>query len=121
MGQNGSKFILIRVRPSPLYFQIITAINFHFGETLVRARFIEYVYRFVRLASRYEEDTLGTTTIGFPGSSFNEGPGDTSQLGSGIVFLDDAAGSREVMANTSRIEGWRRTAMYLTYQEVRHC
>jgi len=81
---------------------------------------MEYVYRFVRLASRYEEDTLGTTTIGFPGSSFFEGPGDTSQLGSGIVFLDDAAGSREVVANTSRIEGWRRTAMYRTFQEVRY-
>ena len=48
---------------------------------------MEYVYRFVRLASRYEEDTLGTTTIKFPGSSFTEGPGDTSQLGTGIVFL----------------------------------
>lgn len=82
---------------------------------------MEYVYRFVRLASRYEEDTLGTTTIGFPGSSFTERPGDTSQLGSGIVFLEDAAGSREVVANTSRIEGWRRTGMYRTFQEVRHC
>ncbi|KAI0301650.1 spindle pole body interacting protein [Multifurca ochricompacta] len=96
---------------------IITAINFHFGESLVRARFVEYVWRFVRLASRYEEDILGTTTIGFPGISFNEGPGDTSQLGSGTVFLDDAAGSREVLANASRIEGWRRTAMYPMFQE----
>jgi hypothetical protein len=79
---------------------------------------VEYLWRFVRLASRYEEDTLGTTTIGFPGASFNEGPGDSSQLGSGIVFLDDAAGSREVLANASRIEGWRRTAMYRMFQEV---
>lgn len=85
---------------------------------MVRARFAEYVWRFVKLASRYEEDLLGTTTIGFPGVSFNEGPGDTSQLGSGVVFLDDAAGSREVTANASRIEGWRRTAMYRMYQEV---
>ncbi|KAH8996382.1 spindle pole body interacting protein [Lactarius akahatsu] len=96
---------------------IITAINFHFGETLVRARFVEYVWRFVRLASRYEEDVLGTTTIGFPGGSFTEGPGVTSHLGSGIVFLDDAAGSREVLANASRIEGWRRTAMHRMCQE----
>ncbi|KAH9973799.1 spindle pole body interacting protein [Lactifluus volemus] len=96
---------------------IIAAINFHFGETLVRARFVEYVWRFVRLASRYEEDTIGTTTIGFPGASFNEGPGDSSQLGSGIIFLDDAAGSRELQANASRIEGWRRTTMYRMFQE----
>jgi len=61
---------------------------------------------------------LGATTIGFPGVSFTEGPGDTSHLGSGIVFLDDAAGSREVLANASRIEGWRRTAMHRICQEV---
>lgn len=79
---------------------------------------MEYVWRFVRLASRYEEDTQGTTTIGFPASPFNEGPGDTSQLGSGVVFIDDAAGSREVMANASRFEGWRRTPMYRAFQEV---
>lgn len=79
---------------------------------------MEYVWRFIRLASRYEEDNLGTTTVGFPGASFNEGPGDSSQLGSGKVFLDDAAGSREALANSSRIEGWRRTAMYRMFQEV---
>jgi len=75
------------------------------------------VWRFVRLASRYEEDVHGGTTIGFPGVAFNEGPGDTSQLGSGMVFLDDVTGSREVMAYASRIEGWRRTAMYRMFQE----
>jgi hypothetical protein len=49
---------------------------------------------------------------------FNEGPGDTSQLGSGVIFLDDVAGSREVTANASRIEGWRRTPTHHMYQEV---
>ncbi|KAI0044953.1 spindle pole body interacting protein [Auriscalpium vulgare] len=96
---------------------IISAINYHFGESLVRARFTEYVSRFVRLASRYEEDMLGVTTIGYPSSTFNEGPGDSSHLGSGIVFFEDAAGSRELTANISRIEGWRRTATYHIYQE----
>jgi hypothetical protein len=96
---------------------IITAINFHFGETLVRSRFVEYVWRFVRLASRYEEDVLGATTICFPGASFADGTGDSSHLGSGIDFLDDVAGSREVLANASRIEGWRRTAMHRMRQE----
>lgn len=85
---------------------------------MVRARFVEYLWRFVRLASRYEEDILGATTIGFPGVPFSEGPGDTSVLGSGIVFLDDVAGSREVTTNASRIEGWRRTPMHRMFQEV---
>jgi hypothetical protein len=79
---------------------------------------VEYVWRFVRLASRYEEDTHGTTTIGYPATSFNEGHSNNSQLGSGIVFHDDAAGSRELQAYASRIEGWRRTAMYRIFQEV---
>ena len=79
---------------------------------------MEYVLRFVRLASRYEEDVLGATTICFPGVSFIDGTGESSHLGSGIDFLDDTAGSREVLANASRIEGWRRTAMYRMRQEV---
>jgi hypothetical protein len=70
------------------------------------------------LASRYEEDILGATAIGFPSAPFNEGPGDTSQLGSGVIFLDDVAGSREVTANASRIEGWRRTPTHRMFQEV---
>ncbi|ETW77958.1 hypothetical protein HETIRDRAFT_388025 [Heterobasidion irregulare TC 32-1] len=96
---------------------IITAINYHFGEGLVRARFTEYVHRFIRLASRFEEDVTGTTTIGFPSATFSEGPGESSQLGSGIVFLDEAAGARELAMNASRIEGWRRTMTYQYFQE----
>ena len=74
--------------------------------------------RFVRLASRYEEDVIGATTIGYPSIPFSEGPGDTSQLGSGVIFLDDIIGSREVTANASRIEGWRRTPTHRMFQEV---
>lgn len=58
------------------------------------------------------------TTIGYPSAPFNEGPGDSSQLGSGLVFLDEAAGAKELAANVSRIEGWRRTKTYLLFQEV---
>lgn len=74
--------------------------------------------RFIRLASRYEEDVIGMTTIGYPSTVFNEGPGESSQLGSGMVFLDEPAGLREVTANASRIEGWRRTQTYHYFQEV---
>lgn len=75
-------------------------------------RFTEYVMRFVRLASRYEEDTLGSTMLGFPSIPFADGPAGRAQLGSGIVFIDEAAGARELSANASRIEGWRRTNSY---------
>lgn len=117
----GLTSLLLGIHADALFVdvsQIISAINFHFGESLVRARFTEYLQRFIRLASRYEEDVLGMTTIGYPSASFNEGPGDSSQLGSGIVFLDENAGARELAANASRIEGWRRTKTYLYFQEV---
>jgi hypothetical protein len=99
--------------------QIISAISSHFPESLIRTRFTEYVIRFIRLASRYEEDALGTTKFGYPSSSFAEGPGGYAQLGSGIVWVDDALGAKELTTNASRIEGWRRTLPYKYLLTVR--
>jgi hypothetical protein len=93
--------------------QIIAAIQYHFGESLVRARFQEYVLRFVRVASRYEEEIRGQTSIGFPSKSFSEG-----RLGSGIVFLDEHNGQKELATNAMRIEAWTKTTTYLYYQQV---
>ena len=41
------------------------------------------------------------------------------QLGSGMVFVDDALGVKELTANASRIEGWRRTLSYQYLLTVR--
>lgn len=87
--------------------QIISAITSHFGETLVRLRFTEYVGRFVRLASRYEEMTSGVTKINYPSIPFAEG-----SLGGGVVFPDEASALKELAANASRIEAWRKTRSY---------
>jgi hypothetical protein len=87
----------------------MTAIAYHYGESMVRARFTEYCTRFIRLASRYEEDTFGSTSIGFSSSPYSEG-----HLGSGTI-LDDSV--KELSA--SRIEGWRRTTSYEYYVQVR--
>ena len=73
--------------------------------------------RFVRLASRSEEDVAGSTTIGFPSTPFIAS-GDIARLGSGMSFSDDSAGTRELAANASRIEGWRRTEIYQAMQAV---
>ncbi|KAF9225807.1 spindle pole body interacting protein [Gyrodon lividus] len=86
---------------------LISAITSRFGETLVRMRFTEYVARFVRLASRYEEVAAGSTKLGFPSAPFVDG-----SLGSGVVFPDEAAAFKELAANASRIEGWRRSKSY---------
>ncbi|KAH7922767.1 spindle pole body interacting protein [Leucogyrophana mollusca] len=86
---------------------LVSAITSHFGETLVRMRFTEYVARFVRLASRYEEVAVGSTKLGCPSAPFVDG-----SLGSGIVFPDEAAAFKELATNANRIEGWRRCRSY---------
>ncbi|KAG6897530.1 hypothetical protein C0992_000515 [Termitomyces sp. T32_za158] len=91
---------------------IRSAIDDHFGESIVRMRFTEYVTRFVRLASRYEEEVTGSTKIGQPSSSFSEQPGRRAQLGSGIAFSDEATSVKELAANAQRIEAWRKTNSY---------
>lgn len=87
-----------------------SAIEYHYGESLVRVRFAEYVTRFVRLASRYEEEITGTTKIGYPSSVYVENA--ARPLGSGIVFNDESLGMRELTSNGHRIEAWRKTTSY---------
>lgn len=105
--------------------QIISAISYHFGERLVRMRFTEYVTRFVRLSSRYEEEVTGKSEVGYTRSTFTEahtqlGAGNqNAQLGSGIVFGDEATCMRELTANASRIEAWRKTSSYRYCAAVR--
>ncbi|KAF7357919.1 Protein mesA [Mycena venus] len=90
---------------------IKSAIEYHYGESLVRVRFTEYVLRFVRLASRYEEDMTGTTKFGYPSYAFDS-RAPNPRLGSGIVFNDDSTGRKELAANSHRIEAWRKTNSY---------
>lgn len=82
-------------------------------------RFTEYVYRFVRLAARYEEEVTGTINFGHLSSFFTEIPGQGPKLGSGIAFPDEATCSRELAANSHRIEAWRKTSSYQYYIAVR--
>ena len=85
----------------------------------MRAKFTEYAVRFVHVASRYEEDILGTTTIGYQTMLYSDRPGDRPRLGSGAYFTDDAACTKELSVNAGRIEAWRRTECYRFYQAVR--
>ncbi|KAJ7646576.1 docking domain of Afi1 for Arf3 in vesicle trafficking-domain-containing protein [Roridomyces roridus] len=90
---------------------IKSAIEYHYGESVVRVRFTEYVLRFVRLASRYEEDTTGTTKLGYPSCGFDSRM-PNPRLGSGIVFNDEITGRKDLAANSHRIEAWRKTNSY---------
>ncbi|KAF9101080.1 hypothetical protein BGX29_006015 [Mortierella sp. GBA35] len=93
---------------------ILNAIQAHYGEMVIRAKFQEYVTRFVQLASQYEDQTYGQTTIGI--NRINT-PESSKYMGTGLVFSDDGSRSREIAANASRIEGWRATTSYNYLQE----
>ncbi|OAX42604.1 spindle pole body interacting protein [Rhizopogon vinicolor AM-OR11-026] len=110
-GKEGAQKGEFAVKPDNLdnmfIEDLISAITSHFGETLVRMRFTEYVARFIRLASRYEEVAAGTTKLGYSSAPFVDG-----SLGKGIVFPDEAVALKELATNASRIEGWRRSKSY---------
>ncbi|KAF9114811.1 hypothetical protein BGX27_009759 [Mortierella sp. AM989] len=93
---------------------ILSSIQAHYGEMAIRAKLQEYVTRFVQLASQYEEVTYGETTIGLNKANT---PESVKYLGTGIVVPDDASRSREITANSMRIEGWRKTSSYQYLQE----
>jgi len=85
----------------------------------VRLRFTEYVTRFVRLASRYEEEANGSTKFGPPSLAFGESPNNPMQLGSGLFFNDEASCWKELVSNAYRIEAWRKTNSYHYLVSVR--
>ncbi|KAH8925416.1 spindle pole body interacting protein [Atractiella rhizophila] len=96
--------------------EITTAISAHFGEQVIAARFTEYLQRIIRLASKYEEEKNGNTTIGYT----SRGVMGQNTLGSGLLTADGStanAWSREVEANAGRIEGWRATKSYRIWRE----
>ncbi|TKA55207.1 hypothetical protein B0A53_02177 [Rhodotorula sp. CCFEE 5036] len=77
--------------------EILSAIQSHYGESVIRARFADYIHRFIRIASRYEEETTSATTIGYPCAAHNSaaagaGYGAQASLGAGVVFVDEASG-----------------------------
>ncbi|CAO0795069.1 unnamed protein product [Mucor circinelloides] len=88
--------------------EVMASIQAHYGETSIRAKFQDYVFRFVRLAGLYEEQMYGQTQIGWPSNEIH--------LGYGPVFQDEASKQRELSANASRIEGWRQSISYKYYQ-----
>jgi hypothetical protein len=83
------------------------------GEANIRLRFTEYIKRFTSLAAYQEYAHTGRTKIGFPPTTFRNG-----QLGTGTVFVDDAARIREMRSNGHRIDAWRKTDSYKLYVKV---
>ncbi|KAI9251940.1 docking domain of Afi1 for Arf3 in vesicle trafficking-domain-containing protein [Phascolomyces articulosus] len=93
---------------------VMAAVQGHYGEAHVRAKFQEYVGRFVRLAAVYEEDVYHQTKIAWPHDTETDPMG---LLGRGFVFSDGISKQKELATYASRIEGWRQTISYRYYQK----
>lgn len=92
--------------------ETLSAIQAHYGEATIRARLTEYAARFVRLASTYEQETFGHSSVDFASRAFSSRVQGVRALGSGLLFVDEQSRARELAANAGRVEGWRGTPSY---------
>ncbi|MBW0532027.1 hypothetical protein O181_071742 [Austropuccinia psidii MF-1] len=108
---------------------LLNAIQAHFGEAIIRARFMDYVRRFVKIASMWEEEQLGSSSIGIKTKSFkapinylnvNTLEEKIEMLGSGVVLSDDQTYKREIGLGSARIEGWRESKSYRLLKKKIH-
>ncbi|KAF3145136.1 hypothetical protein TWF703_007720 [Orbilia oligospora] len=83
-------------------------ISSRFGEWAVRARWRDWVLRFTRMATAFEEAVYGASAL-WIGHEENH-----VIKGHGYVWADEALKIRDLTANAARIEGWRGTRSYLT-------
>ncbi|KAK6537845.1 hypothetical protein TWF694_010747 [Orbilia ellipsospora] len=83
-------------------------ISMRFGEWAVRARWRDWVIRFTRMATAFEEAVYGASAL-WIGHEENH-----VIKGHGYVWADEALKTRDLTANAARIEGWRGTRSYLT-------
>ncbi|CDS05066.1 hypothetical protein LRAMOSA07595 [Lichtheimia ramosa] len=93
---------------------VMSAVQSHYGESHVRAKFQEYVARFVRLSAAYEEEVYHHSKLSWPYDPQND---PTGLLGHGHVFPDEATKQRELTLNANRIEAWRKTISYRNLQK----
>ncbi|KAK6355303.1 hypothetical protein TWF696_004413 [Orbilia brochopaga] len=87
---------------------VLHCISSRFGEWAVRARWRDWVIRFTRVATAFEESVYGASAL-WIGHEENH-----VIRGHGYVWADEALKVRELTANAARIEGWRGTRSYLT-------
>lgn len=111
LSRNGAGISPEKNTDNEFMGDVMNAIQGHYGETAVRAKFQDYIFRFVRLTSIYEEQVYNQTSIG-------TGSAEMGELGYGPVFQDEVSKQRELSCYASRIEGWRQTISYKYYQKV---
>lgn len=85
----------------------------HYGEASIRAQCRQYIKRFVRIATNFEESRYGSTEL-WPSV------GDKGYLvipGHGYTWAQDTQRLQDFEIYSPVIEGWRRTRSYQAYKE----
>ncbi|EME50151.1 hypothetical protein DOTSEDRAFT_68870 [Dothistroma septosporum NZE10] len=108
---------------------VLAAINERHGENAIRGKFRNWVVKFTRLASSFEETVYGASALhihnpespetNFPASA--ESPVEAQKeyppevIGHGYVWPTAQFKNNELAANATRIEGWRNTRSYYNF------
>lgn len=99
---------------------VLKSIAARHGERVIRAKWRDWVVRFTRIASAFEEAVYGASAL-YIGSDEMEGGGagtGSVAAGHGYVWVDEATKLRELAGNVTRIEGWRNTRSYYSFIQV---
>jgi Docking domain of Afi1 for Arf3 in vesicle trafficking/Stabilization of polarity axis len=96
---------------------VLESIASRHGESVIRAKWRDWVIKFTRVSAAFEEAVYGASTLFFGGQEADSGV--SGVKGHGYVWRDDVSKQREMLAGVSRIEGWRNTRSYYYYIQVR--
>ncbi|OLL21974.1 Protein mesA [Neolecta irregularis DAH-3] len=105
-GTPSSDLLRMDTLDNAFMDEIYTMIQSHSGESAVRARWRDWILRFIQMASAYEELAYGSSAVLHT---------DTTNFvipGQGWVWSDDNTKLRDLTVNMMRFEGWKKTASY---------
>ncbi|CAK7217801.1 hypothetical protein SCUCBS95973_003267 [Sporothrix curviconia] len=112
---------------------ILKSVAARLGERVIRAKWRDWVVKFTRIASAFEESVYGASVLnmGGGGNDFDSPISPTTSTmtpttmspptavsaanGHGYVWTDDNAKQRELAGNATRVEGWRNSRSYLSF------
>lgn len=98
---------------------ILKSIAARHGERVIRAKWRDWVVRFTRIASAFEEAVYGASALYIGSDDVESGAGTGSVApGHGYVWVDEPTKLRELAGNVTRIEGWRNTRSYYSFIQV---
>lgn len=94
---------------------VLRNISSRLGESVIRNMWRDWVIKFTRIASAFEENVYGTSAL-LIGGLQTETKNMFKLSGHGYVWRDEDTRLRELAGNASRIEAWRQTRSYFYFK-----